>query len=92
MATLVPEDRLTASRPSSGGGRLAVAGVFHLAGGYRLMVGRDIEDRREFEQVVRSAFLWGLGMMALAGVVGGALISRYILQRIDAISGTSQTM
>jgi signal transduction histidine kinase len=81
-------------RPAPGGfeTRLAVASVFRLPEGFRLIVGRDIEDRREFERVVRSAFLWGLGLMALAGVVGGALISRRILQRIDAITGASQTI
>jgi signal transduction histidine kinase len=81
-------------RPAQGGfeTRLAVASVFRLPGGYRLIVGRDIEDRREFERVVRSAFLWGLGLMALAGVGGGALISRRMLQRIEAITSASQSI
>lgn len=81
-------------RPAPGGyeTRLAVASVFRLPEGYRLIVGRDIEDRREFQRVVRSAFLWGLGLMALAGVVGGAMISRRILQRIETITETGQTI
>ena len=48
------------SRPAEGGieTRLAFANVFRLPGGYRLIVGRDIEDRRELARVIRSAMLW----------------------------------
>ena len=51
------------SRPAPGGmeQRLAFANVFRLPGGYRLIVGRDIEDRRELSRLIRSAMLWGLG-------------------------------
>jgi hypothetical protein len=60
-------------RPATGGveKRLAFANVFRLASGYRLIVGRDIEDRRELARMVRSAMLWGLGVMALFGIGGG---------------------
>ena len=48
------------SRPAEGiETRLAFANVFRLPGGYRLIVGRDIEDRRELARVIRSAMLWG---------------------------------
>ena len=41
------------TRPAPGGveRRLAFANVFRLPGGYRLIVGRDIEDRRDEEVV-----------------------------------------
>ena len=69
------------SRPRSGGveKRLAFANVFRLPGGYRLIVGRDIEDRRELARVIRSAMLWGLGVMALFGIGGGWWMSRKLL-------------
>jgi len=72
--------------------RLALANVFRLPGGYRLIVGRDIEDRREFERVVRSAVLWGFGLMGVIGLGGGLLVSRNLLARIDAVTATSQTI
>jgi len=81
-------------RPGAGGieQRLAYANVFRLPGGYRLIVGRDIEDRRELSRMVRSAMLWGLGVMALFGIGGGYWVSRKLLNRIDAITDTSRTI
>jgi len=72
--------------------RLARARVFQLTGGFRLLVGRDIEDRREFTRVIRSAFIWGLGVMVLVGLGGGWLVTRGLLARIDAATASSQTI
>ncbi|GBE44843.1 sensor kinase CusS [bacterium BMS3Bbin10] len=72
--------------------RLALASVFRLTGGFRLIVGRDIEDRRVFERVVRSAFFLGLGFMALVGLGGGWVVSRSLLTRIDAVTEISRTI
>ncbi len=82
------------SRPAPGGleKRLAFANVFRLTGGYRLIVGRDIEDRRELSRQIRQAMLWGLGVMALFGIGGGFWVSRKLLRRIDAVSATSRTI
>jgi signal transduction histidine kinase len=82
------------SRAAPGGteARLAFANVFRLPGDYRLIVGRDIEERRELARVVRSAMLWGLGVMALFGLGGGYLVSRNLLARIDAVAATTRTI
>lgn len=82
------------SRPGQRGpeSRLALVSVFRLQGGFRLLVGRDIEDRRVFERIVRSAFVLGLGFMALVGLGGGWLVSRSLLARVDAVSATSRTI
>lgn len=81
-------------RPAAGGveNRLAFANVFRLPSGYRLIVGRDIEDRRELARMVRSAMLWGLGVMAVFGIGGGYWVSRKLLARIDALSDTTRTI
>jgi len=81
-------------RPATGGveKRLAFANVFRLPSGYRLIVGRDIEDRRELARMVRSAMLWGLGVMALFGIGGGYWVSRKLLARIDALAATTRTI
>ena len=79
-------------RPAPGGAeeRLAYAVVFRLKDGSRLIVGRDIEDRREFGRVIRSAFLWTLAAMALIGGAGGLLIGRSLLRRIESMTETSR--
>jgi signal transduction histidine kinase len=81
-------------RPAPGGveKRLAFANVFRLPSGYRLIVGRDIEDRRELARLVRSAMLWGLGVMALFGIGGGYWVSRKLLTRIDTLAATTRTI
>jgi signal transduction histidine kinase len=82
------------SRPAQGGteARLAYANVFRLTGDYRLIVGRDIEERRELARVIGSAMLWGLGFMALLGIGGGYWVSRNLLDRVDEIAATSRTI
>jgi len=72
--------------------RLAFAHVFRLPNDYRLIVGRDIEDRRELAHLVRSALLWGLGVMALFGIGGGYWVSRRLLARIDTLAATTRTI
>jgi signal transduction histidine kinase len=81
-------------RPAQGGveNRLAFANVFRLPGGYRLIVGRDIEDRRQLARMVRTTMLWGLGVMALFGIGGGYWVSRRLLARIDALTDTTRTI
>lgn len=80
----------TVAGPGGEDTRLAIAQVSRLAGGYRLVVGRDIEDRRNLEQVFASAFVWGIGLIALIGIAGGLLMSRVLLRRIGAVTDTSQ--
>jgi signal transduction histidine kinase len=82
------------SRPAPGGmeQRLAFANVFRLPGGDRLIVGRDIEDRRELSRLIRSTMLWGLGVMALVGLGGGYWVSRRLLARVDNLSATTRTI
>lgn len=79
-------------RPSAGGGeeRLAYAVVFRLPDSARLIVGRDIEDRRVFGREIRWAFLWTLAAMALIGAAGGLLIGRSLLRRIESMTDTSR--
>ena len=82
------------TRPTEGGSenRVALATIFRLPAGYRLIVGRDIEDRRRFELVIRQAFFLSLGVMALVGLGGGWIMSRNILARIDTVTDTSRTI
>lgn len=91
--TLGPVEFVYRRRGSSGAEqRVGFATVFRLSGGYRLIVGRDIEGRLEFGRVIQSAVLWGLGFMLLAGLFVGWLVSHNLLSRIQDITSTSRTI
>ncbi len=80
-------------RPAADGGseeRLVNAIVFRLKDGSRLIVGRDVEDRRQFAHVVRSAFLWTLGLLAFIGLAGALLVGRRFVHRVEKMSETSR--
>lgn len=63
---------------------------FQVAGGYRLLVGRDVEQRVELVRLIESAFWYAsFGILAL-GILGGLLISRHTLRRIDDITEASE--
>ena len=70
--------------------RLAAGVSVRVADGSVLLVGRDIEDQREFLAGLRRVLLWSIGLVAFAGLAGGYLLSRKILGRIDAVATTSE--
>ncbi len=70
----------------------AVVRVFHLPGNFRLLVGRDIEERRRLQDIIWRSTLLAVVLMVVLGVGGGYYVSRRILARIDAVSATSRTI
>jgi signal transduction histidine kinase len=70
--------------------RSALARTFRLGGGYRMLVGRDIEDRVRVQQLIAAAMLWGTGLTLLLGLAGGLLMSRPMLRRIDDVNRTTR--
>jgi signal transduction histidine kinase len=66
------------------------ARAFMLDGGFRLLVGRGIEDLLVARNRVIGTLVWGLGIMVLLGVIGSILMSRGMLRRIDQITATSE--
>jgi signal transduction histidine kinase len=69
--------------------RRAHAEVFGLDGGFRLLVGREVEDRLQIQSLIKQAFGWGLALTLLLGLAGGFVISRGMLGRVDAINRTT---
>jgi signal transduction histidine kinase len=64
--------------------------LFRIPGGFRLLVGRDISDAVAFRRQVRSTLLWA-GLIALGvGVVGGTVMSRNLLRRVEQVNRTSE--
>lgn len=78
--------------PSSSGepAHLAFGLVVDTAAGARLLVARDVDAQRQYARRMQRAFLVGFGLLALAGLAGGLMISRRVLGRIDAIADTSR--
>ena len=66
--------------------------VSDLGGGVLLAVGDDLGRIGEVEESVATAFGWTVGLVALLGIGGGALLSRAFLARVDAISRTAEAI
>ena len=77
---------------TAGNERNAVGVAIAVPGGFSLVVGRDIEDQREFTDTVRRILLWGLAAISALGLGGGLLASRGILSRIEGMRATSETI
>jgi signal transduction histidine kinase len=70
--------------------RRARAASFLLDEGFRLLVGREVEDRLQIETQIRRTLGWGLALTLLLGLAGGFVMSRGMLGRVDAINRTTR--
>ena len=68
----------------------ALVKVSELSNGFRLLIGRDLEERRRLFGIVAKAGQWSLLVVIVLGIGGGIFVSRRVLQRIDAMTGTTQ--
>lgn len=66
------------------------ARVIDLPGGYHMLIGRDVEERERFREVIRAALAWSIVITVLLAFFGGLLLSRQMLRRVDAIARTSR--
>lgn len=80
-------------RPESQSGeRLALVRVFQLPGGFRLLVGRDIEDRVSLSRIMSRALTISLLWLIAIGTLGGLFVARRVLRRVDAMNASVQTI
>ncbi len=70
--------------------RRARAESFDLAGGFRLLVGREVEDRLQIQSLIKQGIGWGLALTLLLGLAGGFAMSRGMLHRVDEINRTTR--
>jgi signal transduction histidine kinase len=70
----------------------ALVRVSRLPGGIRLLVGRDLEERERMFHIVTLAGRWSVAIVIVLGVIGGVYVSRRVLNRVDAMTGTAQTI
>ena len=77
---------------AEGGAHRALARVEQLPGGFRLLVGRDLDEREHLLDIVFSALRWLIGLLVVLGLAGGLFVTRRVLRRVDAMTGTTQTI
>jgi len=68
----------------------ALVHVSELTNGFRLLIGRDLEERRRLFGIVAKAAQWSLLVVIVLGLGGGIFVARRVLRRIDAMTGTTR--
>lgn len=61
-----------------------------LEGNFRLVVGRDVEERRKFARIITGTLFWAIALTLVLGIGGGLLMSRNFLRRIEQINASSR--
>jgi signal transduction histidine kinase len=70
----------------------ALARVFQLPGGFRLLVGRDLDERERLYHIVLAAGRWSVAIVIVLGLAGGLFVTRRVLRRVDAMTETTRTI
>lgn len=73
-------------------GHEALVRVFELPGGFRLLVGRDLEERERLYHIVIAAGRWSIAVVIVLGLVGGFFVTRRVLHRVDAMTETTRNI
>ncbi|WP_375411206.1 ATP-binding protein [uncultured Bradyrhizobium sp.] len=68
----------------------ALVNVTELTSGFRLLIGRDLEERRRLFGIVAKAAQWSVLIVVVLGLGGGIFVARRVLRRIDAMTGTTR--
>jgi signal transduction histidine kinase len=68
----------------------ALVYVTELPNGFRLLIGRDLDERRQLFGIVAKAAQFSLLIVVVLGIGGGIFVARRVLRRIDAMTGTTQ--
>jgi signal transduction histidine kinase len=70
----------------------ALAEIIVLRSGFRLLVGRDLEERNQIRQVVLRAQILTLLYLGVIGTLGGLFVARRVLRRVDGMNATARTI
>ncbi len=68
----------------------ARARVFTLQGNFNLLVGRDVRELQVTQTLIEQALLWGLAITVALALLGGFMMSRTMLRRLEEINDTSR--
>jgi signal transduction histidine kinase len=70
----------------------ALVRVTQLPSGFRLLVGRDLDERERIYEIIATAGRWSVAIVMVLGVAGGIFVSRRVLRRVDAMTDTARTI
>jgi hypothetical protein len=68
----------------------ALVRVTQLSGGFRLLVGRDLEERGRMRGIITAAARGSVALVIVLGLAGGFFVTRRVLRRFDAMTDTTQ--
>lgn len=70
----------------------ALVRVERLPNGSRLLVGRELTERKRFAEILASTLLGGLALVIVVGLGGGLILARRVLVRLDAMTDKGRTI
>jgi signal transduction histidine kinase len=84
----------TAYQPpgDTSGKHKALVRIFVLDGGFRLLVGHDLEEGESLRRILGDALLTSLLWLVVIGTLGGLWVARRVLNRVDAINANAQAI
>jgi signal transduction histidine kinase len=68
----------------------ALAHIFVLPNGMRILVGRDLGEPERFRQIIQRSLTFALGMMGIGAFLIWFFVGRHALKRIDGMSDASR--
>lgn len=80
--------RLDDTRQPEIHGHAARARLFRLRGGFNLLVGRDVHELEKIQRLIITTLFWGLAITVVLALLGGTMMSRGFLRRIESINDT----
>jgi signal transduction histidine kinase len=70
----------------------ALVRVTQLPSGFRLLIGRDLDERERMYEIIATAGRWSVAIVMVLGIAGGVFVSRRVLKRVDAMTDTARTI
>ena len=59
---------------------------------FRLLVGRDLEERERLYHIVLAAGRWSIAVVIVLGLAGGLFVTRRVMHRVDAMTETTRNI
>ena len=87
-----PRPSIAGSTIRSGTEHHALVRVFQLAGGFRLLVGRDLEERERLYDIISAAGQWSIAVVIVLGHRRRLLRRAPRAARVDAMTETTRTI
>jgi signal transduction histidine kinase len=73
-----------------GPGQRALVRVYQLPNGFRLLVGRDLDERERLYRIIVDTGRWSIALVVVLGLAGGFFMARRVLRRVDAMTETTR--